>query len=507
MAELATPSAAPSDTAVAAPPKKPERPDEDVFKAALKKAEKELEDSKAKFNAVRAKIDVAQPKNKDSASAKKRTELINQLKEIQAKQRGHKAERNQTFDQIKKLEEQLKEHIAKQKAARSRVAFKSVEDIDREIARLEKEVDSGKMKLVDEKKALTEASNLRKQKKGFTGLENDQKAIDDLKAKIKTLRDGMDTPEVKELNAKHDKIQAELDVIKAEQDAAWGSINELRAERDKLHAQQEEKYRATKKLKDDFYQGRKAFQNYEFEARQKTRERIKREREQQDKERRVERAQKMLEEASDKAYLDEIRRAESLVRFLDPSYSSEKAPLQAPSKLQAQAQRKVDDSGFKGTKVVKKDEEDYFAGTGGKKGKKGRKAETQKETVVPTAKYSCPPSVMEDCAAMGIDPPMAAADIPAVLEKVKAKLDHWRADQDAQTERNIAKAKKEVERLEAEETAATTAPTPPVNGDHSMKATATPDEGGSVAAEISLMKEAAADVAADLKSASLEDKE
>jgi hypothetical protein len=123
-----------------------------------------------------------------------------------------------------------------------------------------------------------------------------------------------------------------------------------------------------------------------------------------------------------------------LLRFLDPSYSAEKAPLQAPSQFQATAQRTVDDSGIKGMKVVRKEEEDYFTGTGGKKGKKGRKgAATESPAAASTAKYSCPPSVIEDCEFLNIDPPMSAADIPGVQEKVKAKLDHWKADQDAQT--------------------------------------------------------------------------
>jgi len=55
----------------------------------------------------------------------------------------------------------------------------------------------------------------------------------------------------------------------------------------------------------------------------------------------------VLDEASDLAYLDEIRRAESLLRFLDPSYKKENAPLQAPSQFTATAQRTVDDAGIK----------------------------------------------------------------------------------------------------------------------------------------------------------------
>lgn len=74
---------------------------------------------------------------------------------------------------------------------------------------------------------------------------------------------------------------------------------------------------------------------------------------------------------------------------------------------------------------------------------------------------------------------------------------------------NIAKAKKEVERLEAEESASAGPATPAepahahANGDG--KATAVPGEGGNVKNEIDLEAAAEKDVADDLKEASLED--
>jgi hypothetical protein len=76
-------------------------------------------------------------------------------------------------------------------------------------------------------------------------------------------------------------------------------------------------------------------------------------------------------------------------------------------------------------------------GTGGKKGKKGRKnaADSPAAASSTSGKFQLPPSVLEDCGAMGIDPPMSAADIPAVTEKVKEKLAFWKADQKAQTEK------------------------------------------------------------------------
>ncbi|CAL3969840.1 unnamed protein product [Diplocarpon coronariae] len=512
MADVASPSGAAMFDAGGATKekKKPEKPDEDAYKAALKKAEKDHAESMAKLNAIKAKLDVAKPTSKDSPAAKHRADLLTQLKEIREKQGAGKAGRNKVFDEIKNEDSKLKDLIAQQKVARSRVAYKSVEDLDREIERLEKAVNGGMMKLVDEKKALAEISGLRKQRKGFAGFDDAQKQIDEKKASLKKLRDTLEDPESKALSEKYNKIQSELDAIKAEQDEAYKGINTLRDERKKLQDDQQAKYLLIKKIKDDYYQAGRAAQKYEYEARQRARERKKLEQEKYQQEKKKDRAQQMLAEASDKAYLDEIRRAESLLRFLDPAYSAEKAPLQAPSKFAISEQRKVDDAGIKGVRVVKKEEEDYFAGTGGKKGKKNKKAAAAASAETPSTsigKYSCPPSVMEDCAAMGLEPPMSAGDIPEVREKVKAKLEFWKKDQDAQTEKNIAKARKEVERLEAEEEASPATPTtsvPHANGE--TKATASAEEGGSVANEINLIKGAIADVAADLKNASIEDK-
>jgi uncharacterized coiled-coil DUF342 family protein len=387
-------------------------------------------------------LDIAQPnKSKDSPSAKRREELLSQLKEIRDKQAGGKAGRNQTFEQIKKLDEQLKSRINEQKTARSRVNFKNVEEVDWEIKRLQDQVDSGKLKIVDEKKNLAEMSNLRKQRKNFAGFEDAQKGIDETKTKLKTLRDSLDDPESKSLSERYNTIQAELDIIKAEQDDAFKNVNTLRSERDKLYHEQQDKYAAIKKIKDDYYTTNRAIKQWEWQAREKQRERQKLERENFEKEKKRERAQKMLDEAGDKAYLEEIRRAEGLLRFFDPAgYSADKAPLQAPSQLQAEVQRMIDGSDIKGTKMMRKEdrEEEYFKGSGGKKGKKGKKGGAptgESLAATPSGKYNVPPAVMEDCSSMGIDPPMSAAEIPPVTDKIKAKLDFWRKDQDAQTEK------------------------------------------------------------------------
>jgi len=75
-------------------------------------------------------------------------------------------------------------------------------------------------------------------------------------------------------------------------------------------------------------------------------------------------------------------------------------------------------------------------------------------------------------------------------------------------QQNIAKAKKEVERLDAEDSApATPVETANGHGHGETKATASVDEGGSVENEIALVEGAVEDAVADLKAVSIEDKE
>lgn len=387
-------------------------------------------------NAIKAKVELAVPnKNKETQSPtqKRRAELIAQVNEIRNKQGAGKNARTTKLDQLKRLDEQMRSRIAEQKSARGKVAFKSAEDVDREIENLEKQVNGGMMKLVDEKKALTEISNLRKQRKNFAGFDNSQKGIDDLKAKIKEIKDSMDDPEAKAMSEKYNKLQAELDEIKAEQDEAFKNLNTLRDERSKLHAEQQEKYTAMKQLRDDHWNAKRAFQEFEREARNRARERQKADRDRFDKEKKMERAQKMLQEASDPAYLEEIRRGNNLLAYFDPSSAStEKAPLLVSKGLIAEASRKVDDSGLSGMKVVSKKDNDLDYMPPAKKGKKGKKPSS-----TPSAKgdFKVPPSVIDDCSAMGINPPMSPDQIPEVVTAIKEKVDHWKSDQQAQTQR------------------------------------------------------------------------
>jgi len=432
---------------------KPERPDEEQYKTALAKAEKELKVAEEKMKQIKAKLDVARPNNKDSPTGKRQAELRTELGTIRTQQASGKTNRTGILDKIKRLDEQLKSRITESKNARGKVNFKSAEDVQHEIERLQKQVDSGSMKIVDEKKALGEISQLNRIKKSFAGFDESQKGIDDIKAQIAEQKKLLDDPESRALSDRYTQITTELDKIKAEQDEVFKSLNSLRDERTRLHEDQQKKYMAVKEIKDAYYSQRREAVKYEQEARRIREEKRKAENDAYHRGRRQEAAKSKLEEASDPAYGSEIRTTQSLLAFFDPSSVTKQAAA-GPGKFAATNFRTVEESAFKGTRVSKKDEEEenYFVGGGGKKNKRNRGQANGGVTSPPVVEkgFQLDLGTIGSLAQINVDPPMSQADVPALVEKLKEKLTFWKGDQDRKTKENIEKAQAEIDRLEAE---------------------------------------------------------
>jgi hypothetical protein len=108
-------------------------------------------------------------------------------------------------------------------------------------------------------------------------------------------------------------------------------------------------------------------------------------------------------------------------------------------------------------KVMKKEEEDFFVGSGGKK--KGRGKKTTYDGASASAKrgkFNLDPGTVEGLGGLGIDPPASQAEVPAVIEKLREKLEFFKEGSRSKVCQNIAVVQKEVERLEKEALEAST---------------------------------------------------
>lgn len=376
---------------------------------------------------------------------KRQKELRAKLSVMRQQQQGFKTSKTNTQEKINSLDANLKARVAEQNSSRSRIPFKNVEELDKDVARLEKQVDSGTMRLADERDALAEISKLRKQRKSFAGFDESQKAINDLKAQIFELKKTLDNPESKALTDTFKEVHSELDAIREEQDNVFKNLNTLRDERTKLHEEQKEKYSVIREIKDTYYQQRKAWKDYEDESWRVRRERHRAEREAIERERKRKIADKKLEEASRPAYMDEILTAQGLIRHFNSSYDFcalglDKDKRAETGNFRAEVGRTVDGSNIRGVKIVKKDEreEDYFVGTGGKKGKKGKKGNANGTptpgTPIEGGKFNLSFGVIEDFTKVKVEPPMNQADVPSIIEKLAAKIVDWKKNQEAETQ-------------------------------------------------------------------------
>lgn len=290
------------------------------------------------------------------------------------------------------------------------------------------------MKLVDERKALADISQLNRQKKSFAGFDQAQKGIDDVKAQITELKKQLDDPESKALSDKYTAIASELDKIKTEQDDVFKNLNALRDERTKAHDEQQKKYSIVKEIRDKFYQSRRAAVEYEREARRIRDEKRRAENDAYHRGKRQEIAKQKLEEASAPAYGDQLFRAQNLLSHFDPSSAPKQVAAQ-PGKYAATPSRKIDESAMKGTKLVSKkdDDDNYFIGSAGKK-KKGRPQAGSVAAPGVEGKFNLDVGTIEGLAAIGIDPPLSQADVPNVVEKLKEKIAFWKSDQERKTQ-------------------------------------------------------------------------
>lgn len=103
--------------------------------------------------------------------------------------------------------------------------------------RLEKQVESGQLRLVDEKKALAEISSLKRTRRTVEGFGGQDEAIQGDKKKIEELRKQLDAPDAKAASEKYNALREELDKLNEENDAARSSKNKVYEERDAIKAQ------------------------------------------------------------------------------------------------------------------------------------------------------------------------------------------------------------------------------------------------------------------------------
>ncbi|WVN86951.1 uncharacterized protein L203_102126 [Cryptococcus depauperatus CBS 7841] len=438
------------------------KPDQSKYNVEQDEINKEIAAVKVKLDAVRSRIALSQaPGSNDRRSA-----LKAELEGLRTEQSKFKGDRNKLFDEMKRLQEGIQKKIKELQGSRGKLAYKSVDEVDDRIATLERQVESGNLKLVDEKKALQEITTLRRSRKTIESLESVEVAIAADKAKIEEVKKQLDDPEAKRVAEKFDQVKKEMDELREEGNKAFEEKGKLFDERNKYSAEMDELYAKKRQSAQKWREENDKYYAKIQADRQARQERFKAEKAREESERRKEEITRLREEARTPAYASEIEDCGVLINWLKGKYGSGEIPsTHAGGKSNSGASaivegvkqleiRKVDEDAFKGMMLKKKDDDNlngFFGGSGKgkKKGKKGGNGGGS-GTATPAsegasgskdAAVNLPMTLLSTLLSLGISPPSNKDDVQRTVDDLETKKAWFEAN-------STAKTKAEIERVE-----------------------------------------------------------
>lgn len=330
------------------------------------------------------------------------------------------------------------------------------------------------MKLADEKRALQEISQIRRNRRVVENFQAEQDAIDASRQEVDELKKELDDPEAKALSDRYEAIKTQLDEIKKEQDEAYAGRNKLFEERDTLNNQIRTLLSEKRERQQAYREAHDKHWAKVNEDRARRAERQRSQRAAEEAEKKLEIAQRIRDEASIPAFQSYIEDCQTLIDFFSGKSSATvssdspftRAEVVGVPKLEIRQVDAVPD----GAVVRKKkgeDEDTYFVGGKGKKGKKGGstlKADEPAEaaSTTPTAhasdKLQIPFSNLTALLQLSIPAPNSQADVPRVIEDLQTKKAWYEANQARVTAENLAKAEAEIARLTKDKSSAIETP-------------------------------------------------
>ncbi|CAN6633122.1 nuclear segregation protein Bfr1p [Trichomonascus vanleenenianus] len=426
-------------SAVVEKKKRVQKPSKEDFEKQLAVLEKDLTVKNKELEVARSNAKKVQggPGGKNE----ERDTLRKELEQLKRKQAELKAARDKVFGEIRVVDERLKKKVKDLQAAKGKVSFKNVEEIDAQITKLERSVDSGNLRLVDEKRTLAEISQLKKARKNFGGFADAQASIDADRNQIALLKKSLDDSESKKTSEQYNEVIKKLDALRDEQNEAFKNRSALFDKRSECEKAREAVRGAINTLKDDYYNQLREFRKQAEAERAARIEREKAERAAYEKEKKLRDIEAKIDAASEPAFANQITIAENLLSMFDPEYKKTSEPLVKESGFAAKPLRTVEDVP-EGAKIIKKSHEELFSGSVAKKNKKKNRDEN---------KFTVDVSVIENLATLNVPVPTSKEDLPNTVNKIKEKIEYYKQNQERVTAERVERAKAELAKLEEQE--------------------------------------------------------
>jgi len=192
-----------------------------------------------------------------------REELRSQIEVLRAKKDQLISQKNPVFQRLQDSQASFRRKMDDLQAAKEKLPFKRVEDVDKLIADYDAQVTSGQLKLIEEKRIVAEMSKLRKARKQIESFNGDSSMVD-LKKNIDSLRTSMNEKdgEIKSIQEQLNSLHDQLGKMSSSRSAAQGKIKSLLGEKAQLSKSMNGLYEDKNKLFESFNEAKKAHNNW-----------------------------------------------------------------------------------------------------------------------------------------------------------------------------------------------------------------------------------------------------
>ena len=321
-------------------------------------------------------------------------------------------------------------------------------------------MESGKLRLGDEKRAIQEISNARRLRRTVEGFQAEQAAIDREKEEEEQLRAQLDDPEAKAISERYEKLKAEFDDLKRQSDEAYANRNKLFDERNEIQREIDELWSLKK---ESIQRYRAANDRYWAKAKEdqaRKAEKFRQQRAAEEQQKKLDLVERLREEASNPAYQIEIQDCQTLIDAFSKGTTSEVPVVTSAAEQKKTALagvpeldiRKVETPTDMVVRKKKGEEEAYFVAGKGKKSKKGPKTSGQNSPALSTpstssSQFHIPLPTLTALLSLSIPPPGSKDEIPRVVEDLKTKKAWFETNQMLATKDKIAKAEVEIKKI------------------------------------------------------------
>ncbi|CAG8439794.1 7371_t:CDS:2 [Ambispora gerdemannii] len=403
--------------------KRPSNSSEEAFQKSIDEIKNTIDKLQAEMTVINEKINNA---DRSSASLKK--------DELREKQSEIRKKRTQTRELLKNMNDSFQRKKRELRMNKDKSQYKTTKEVDNQIIKLEKQIESGSLKIIEEKRIVAEISQLKKLKKTVESFDIQQFIIDEEQKAIDELRKTLDDDEIdmKKYNSEFDQLKNELDEI----NVLYDEKKRIR----ELIANEIENRR-------EIINARNQFRQQQDEERRRRWEAQKEKKEQYEAQKRADIAARIREDASIPAFQNEIYTCDALINYFQTFQGNGKANEQTPAATSAFSTniRELDTSSNmpEGMILTKKADrnDDYFIG---KKNSSKKKTPKDKKST----SFNLDIDILQQLTTVKVSIPINVADIGKTIEDLIARKDYYLENQLKVTNENIEKAEAEISALE-----------------------------------------------------------